>query len=296
VKFSIVTPVYNLQDFIAKTIESVLSQKGDFEIEYIVMDDGSKDASAYIAQSYAQKVMDGSYAVACNNVSMRVIQQENTGMYEAINRGFAVCSGDVYAWINADDLYQPGAFAAMARVFADYPDIQWLKGVCSTIDVSDTLLEPGVCYVYKQIWLALGIYGQESYFVQQDSVFWHAALWQKVAPMPKHYRSAADYWLWVQMAAHAPLWSVNVPVSFFRKRDGQISKGISTYKKEQWDARPRRSLKAWGARLFFTPESRLGKPFEKFFVRLYPLLFGRQLYIEFVGGAPVKKVAQSYIC
>lgn len=295
-KFSIVTPVYNLQDFISETIESVLSQQGDFEIEYIVMDDGSQDSSASIAQTYAQKVLDGSYATACNKVSMRVIQQENTGMYEAINRGFAKCSGDIYAWINADDLYQPGAFAAMARVFSHYPDIQWLKGVCSTLDVSGTPLEIGVCYVYKQQWLALGIYGQESYFVQQDSVFWHAALWHKVAPMPKHYRSAADYWLWIQMAKHAPLWSVNVPVSFFRKREGQISKGVAKYKKEQWDARPRRSLVAWGARLFFAPASRLGKPFEKFFLWTYPLLFGRQRYIELVGGAPVKKVAQSYIC
>jgi glycosyltransferase involved in cell wall biosynthesis len=227
---------------------------------------------------------------------MRVVRQENTGMYEAINRGFAQATGDIYAWINADDLYQPGAFAAVANTFHTFSEIEWLKGICSTVDMDSKVTALGHCYVYRQDWLAKGIYGQESYFVQQDSVFWKAALWKEVAPMPKEYRSAADYWLWIQMAKHAPLWSLNVPVSCFRKREGQISKGIAKYKAEQWDARPRRSTAAWIARLFFTPQSRLGKPFEKFFLWLYPFLFGRQEYIEYTDGMPTKKLAQSYLC
>ncbi len=295
-KFSIVTPVYNLQDFIAETIQSVLSQKGNFEIEYIVIDDGSKDLSATVAESYAKKISNGSYPISCNSITLRVIRQENSGMYEAINRGFAQCSGDIYAWINADDLYQPGALAAAADVFTAFPDIQWLKGNCTSIDTDGTRLTEGACHIYKQRWLRLGIYGQESYFVQQDSVFWRRELWQKVAPMPKTYRSAADYWLWIHMAKHAPLWSVNIPISCFRKREGQISKGISNYKKEQWDARSHRPLEAWGARLFFAPQTRLGKPFEKFFLWLYPLFFGRQEYIERIDGVLVKKIAKSYVC
>jgi len=296
VKFSIVTPVYNLEEYIAETIESVLSQEGPFDIEYVVIDDGSKDSSAHIAESYAKKVTNGSYPIRCRSVTMKVLRQENTGMYEAINRGFAQCSGNIFAWINADDLYQAGALSAMRSVFTAFPEILWLKGNCAAINTDGSLLDAGVCYLYKQEWLAKGVYGQESYFVQQDSVFWRRELWQKVAPMPKHYRSAADYWLWIHMAKHAPLWSVNTPVSCFRKREGQISKGIQKYKKEQWDTRPHRSLLAWKARFFFTPQSRLGKPFEPFFLWLYPKFFGRQEYIELEAGIPTKKVAQSYTC
>ena len=296
-KFSIVTPVYNLEGFIAKTIETVLSQAGDFDIEYIVMDDGSKDKSADVAQAYADKIADGSYPILCKSITMRVVRQENTGMYEAINRGFALATGDVFSWINADDLYQPGALAAVTKTLAAFPEIEWLKGITDEVDEAGTKTRSGQCYVYKQDWIAKGIYGQEAYFIQQDSVFWRKELWQKVAPMPAHYRSAADYWLWIQMAKYAPLWSLNVPVSCFRKREGQISGNVSKYKKEQWNARPRRSLTAWVARLFFSPQSRLIPHFQGFFKWLYPLLFMRRWhpqYIEITKAGAVKKSAPTY--
>lgn len=296
-KFSIVTPAYNMERWIAHTIESVLSQAGDFDIEYIVMNDGSKDSSAAIAEVYADKVMRGMYPIRARSVTMQVVTQENTGMYEAINRGFARATGDIFAWINADDMYQPGAFAGMTRAFDAFPEIDWLKGITDTMNEEWQTQEKGFCRLYRQDWLALGVYGMEAYFVEQDSVFWRAKLWKLVAPMPKEYRSAADYWLWIQMAKYAPLWSLKYPVSQFMKREGQISKGVAKYKAEQWDARPHRSLRAWGARLFFSPQSRLPK-MQKFFSWAYPLFFmnGKEEYIEIVDGTPVKKVARTYVC
>lgn len=296
-KFSIVTPAYNMAPWISRTIETVLDQAGDFDIEYIVMDDGSKDNTASVAREYQQKVERGTYPIKARSITMQVVTQENSGMYEAINRGFAMATGDIFAWINADDTYAPGAFAAMAKTFTAFPEIQWLKGIAHIVDTNWQKQRDGNCTIYRQDWLAAGIYGQESYFVQQDSVFWKAELWNKVAPMPKQYRSAADYWLWVQMAKHAPLWSLNLHVSNFMKREGQISKGVSKYKGEQWDTRPRRSLKAWGAKLFFTPQSRLGKRYERFFLWLYPYLYMHQPmeYIEIQDGIPTKQLARSYI-
>jgi glycosyltransferase involved in cell wall biosynthesis len=289
-KFSIVTPAYNMEGWIAQTIEGVLGQEGDFEIEYILADGGSTDATRSIFESYQKKLSDP-------RITMTAFSGKDGGMYDAINKGFARATGDIFAWINADDCYQPGAFAAIANTFETFPDIKWIKGISDFTDTERRRTRFGKCTLYRQDWLADGIYGQESYFVQQDAVFWRAGLWKKISPMPEHYRLAADYWLWMHMAKHAPLWSLNVHVSDFMKRKGQMSESTDTYKREQWNARPHRSLKAWGARLFFSPQSRLGKQFEPLFLWLYPRIFmrGNEQYLTIENDRAVKKPARSFV-
>ena len=69
-KFSIVTPVYNGEKFIAETIESVLSQEGDFEIQYIIMDGGSKDQTVEIIKKYDALLQEGKYSVRCEKITL----------------------------------------------------------------------------------------------------------------------------------------------------------------------------------------------------------------------------------
>jgi glycosyltransferase involved in cell wall biosynthesis len=299
-KFSIVTPAYNMENWIRETLETVLSQAGDFDIEYIVISDGSKDSTLKIAESYKQRLENGSWPITCRSITMTCLDQENVGMYETINRGFARATGDIFAWINADDIYEPDAFEAMRKVFEAFPEFEWVKGITSTIDESGKNKLFGHCQIYHHDWLELGVYGQESYFVEQDSVFWRKELWQKAGPMPASYRSAGDYWLWLQFAKFAPLWSMNIPISCFRKRQGQISKGIVKYKQEQFQARPKRSFAAWRARIFFSLRSRLSRmmpSLENIFIWLYPIIFmnrGYTEYIEIENGQPVKRTMRSY--
>lgn len=298
-KFSIVTPSYNLARWLPKTIESVISQKGDFEIEYIVVDGGSSDESLAIAERYANDIETGALPVSCRKVSMTCIIEKGTGMYGAINRGFTNATGDVFAWINADDVYKPGAFASIGLSLKAFPEIQWIKGITSTIEEDGTETRKGACKIYRQDWLRAGLYGQEAYFVEQDSVFWKKELWQKIGSMPKDMRSAADYWLWIAMAKYAPLWSLNAPISSFRKREGQISKDVKKYKGEQRQVRPTKSLTAWKVRSFFSPQSRIVGTFpalESLFLKLYKLAFlgSDDKYIEIVSGTPTLKYFPSY--
>ncbi len=300
-KISIVTPSYNLEKWLSTTIESVISQRGNFEIEYIVIDGGSSDQSMKIAQEYAQKIESKTFPIACTRVTMTCIEEKNTGMYEAINRGFARATGDIFAWINSDDVYEPGAFEAMHLAFESNPGVQWIKGITSTIDENGTLVRKGIAKVYHQDWLKKGIYGQESYFVEQDSVFWRAGLWKAIGSMPAHYRRAADYWLWMQFANHAPMISLNIPTSSFRKREGQLSKGISHYKDEQKDIRPESSPSGFFARLFFATRAHVTAAFpflESLFKFLYPVFFAFKLpvrYLEIRNGKIIEKKAFSYI-
>ncbi|HEM62006.1 MAG TPA: glycosyltransferase, partial [Chloroflexi bacterium] len=85
--FTIVTPSYNQSKYIAQTMESVLSQEGDFAIEYFVMDAGSADGSVELISTYARRVTSGDFPRRCASVSMAWTSEPDQGQSEAINKG-----------------------------------------------------------------------------------------------------------------------------------------------------------------------------------------------------------------
>ena len=90
-KFSIITVSLNNQSTIRRTINSVLNQKY-VDVEYIVIDGLSTDDTMKIVESYKENI---SYYVS----------QEDTGIYDAINKGISAASGDIIGILNADDIY-----------------------------------------------------------------------------------------------------------------------------------------------------------------------------------------------
>ena len=231
-KFSIITPAYNSEQFIAETIESVINQKGNFSIEYIILDNCSTDETISIAKSYQHAIETGARKIHCRGIQIIVISESDFGMYDALNKGFLRASGDIYAWINSDDIYLPGAFAIMAKVFDAYKNVDWLKGITSYITKESTVWQVGLPYIYAQTWIQAGVYGREKYFIQQDSTFWRSHLWDKVGKIDTNYKRAGDYWLWARFAEVAPLVTVRALVSCFRHVAGQISEDHEAYMKE----------------------------------------------------------------
>ena len=227
--FSIVTPSCNSEDFIAETIESVISQSGDFSIEYIIIDNCSTDGTVEIIRRYQKDLKSGLRPLNCNSVTMHYISENDSGMYEAINKGFNLATGDIYAWINADDLYLNGCFNLIGKVFNTYADIRWVKGITSFINEDSTIYKAGKCYLYAREWIEVGLYGPVLYFIQQDSVFWRKDLWQKSGGVKSSLRLAGDYDLWKRFARIEPLYSVNAFVSCFRKTCNQKSENIDEY-------------------------------------------------------------------
>ncbi len=298
-KFSIVTPCFNAERWIAETIESIFSQEGDFSIEYIIRDGGSTDNTIEIIKKYEETLKHGDYPIRCKNISLSWVSEKDAGMYDAINKGFATATGDVYAYINADDLYLPGALRSIAQTFEAFPKIEWLKGTSGQIDEDSALVRHGKCFLYDQVWLARGIYGMQAYFVEQDSVFWRAGLWKKISAIPTSYRVAGDYWLWTQFAKFAPLWSLNVEVSMFRKSSAQQSKQIAKYKAEQRDIQSRLVRHALLLqRIFFSLWSRCLPHAQSVFLFLYPIFFPKQSslpYLTVTNGKIEKKKARSFL-
>ncbi len=269
-KISIVTPAYNMEKYIARTIESVLKQRGDFKLEYIIVNDGSKDGTEAIIKDYQQKIRRGEIKTQCD---LKYVFQENRGMYAAINNGFSKADGDVFAWLGGDDLYSPDtALASVATWFLGDSKRMWLKGLCGFIDGNDKVIKEAIYKTYYQDWLAKGIYGRETYFVEQESTFWRAELWRKVAPIPEHLRSAGDYWLGIEFAKHAPLESIREHTTYFRIRPGQISSQNTKYRNEQSSIMPKRSVTAYKVRLVSILSNKL-RPLSSLWYILFKILF-----------------------
>ncbi|MFN2302924.1 MAG: glycosyltransferase, partial [Anaerolineales bacterium] len=108
-RISIVTPSFNQANYIARTIESVLSQ--DYpDLEYIIIDGGSKDGSREIIRQYEQQL---AYWESI----------PDKGQTDAINKGFSRASGKYLAWLNSDDVYHAGALAEAVTYLEDHPEV-----------------------------------------------------------------------------------------------------------------------------------------------------------------------------
>lgn len=118
---SVVIPSYNHQQYIGKAIESVLNQSYP-NIELIIIDDGSKDCSIEVIQSYTDS-------------RITVVKQENSGAHNAINRGLQMAKGDYLAILNSDDIFSSRRFEVMVHEMKKNPEVGF---ACSYIRIIDS--------------------------------------------------------------------------------------------------------------------------------------------------------------
>ena len=278
---SIITPCFNSVKHIKETIDNVLNQKGHFEIEYIIIDGGSTDGTVESVRAAVERWNGGmvesndfspthlhTYTIT-PNLSFKFLSERDNGMYDAINKGFNLATGDVFAWINSDDIYYPEAFQRVVEVFNKYKDVKWLTGNSNTINENSEITKKADCRFYSREWLKKGFYGYVAPFVEQEAVFFRKELWQRVGKLDIKYKLAGDYWLWRQFARFEELYSFDVLTSAFRQRKGQLSGDVEKYKDEMEDIKENSFFIEFFVRIFFKFEGHFPLKIANFLFRAF---------------------------
>lgn len=201
---SIITPSFNQARYIEATIQSVLLQ--DYpRIEYIIVDGGSTDGTVDIIKKYAAMESGSSLpkiqerAPGLHKIASWVSEKDK-GQTDAINKGFARATGDILAWINSDDTYEPGAVAAAVGYLVQHPEVAMVYGDCNFIDEQGMVIGKFASRQtdYKKL--------RRGYVhIPQQTMFFRARDWKELGPLDPSFYFAMDYDLWVRIAKRAPI-------------------------------------------------------------------------------------------
>lgn len=126
-RISVIMPSFNQAPFVAEAIESVLNQCHN-DTELIFVDGGSNDGTLEIAASYAKRLA-------------QFISEPDEGQSHALEKGFALATGEILTWLNTDDLLLPGVLSEVAALFADDPACEWAFGNVVWIDTHGKILD-----------------------------------------------------------------------------------------------------------------------------------------------------------
>jgi glycosyltransferase involved in cell wall biosynthesis len=213
-RISIVTPSFNQAEYLEATISSVLSQRHE-ELEYVVIDGGSTDGSVEIIRRYDNKLSQW-------------VSEPDEGHAHALNKGFALTSGEIMGWINSSDFYLPWTFRVVAEVFASHPEVDWITGAPCTAGSDGVVRSTGPSSVNRYDFLS-----HDSGCIQQESTFWRRRLWDAVGGLDASLRYAADFDLWARFFARSELYSVSCALAVFRAHDERLGRsGPGSYRVE----------------------------------------------------------------
>jgi glycosyltransferase involved in cell wall biosynthesis len=210
---SIITPSLNGGEYFRHTLQSVISQKGDFDLQWLVIDGGSTDGTIELLKSIAHP-------------RLQWISQSDRGQTDAINKGLAMAKGDIVAWLNCDDLYAPDALATVAKAFEEAPSVQWLIGRCDIIGPDGNIARASVTD-YKNRRLRSFSYRSllRMNFISQPAVFWRRSFGLSVGKLDDSLYWTMDYDLWLRMAQRCPPLVIDQTLANFRVHDSSKSRG-----------------------------------------------------------------------
>lgn len=225
----VVTPSFNAATTIERTISSVVSQAGDFELNYRVQDGGSTDGTLAILDRWKRLLEGGAYPIQCRRINFGFESRSDNGMYDAIVHGFdefTISRHAFMTWINADDLLMPGALALVHGVASSFKEeqVSWFGGTACVIKNDMTIIQverpTPTCAIREGM-----CDGRHWHFVQQEGIFFRNWLWMAVDPVASvgKLKLAGDWNLWRQFAHHEEFVQVQWPLGAFRLREGQLS-------------------------------------------------------------------------
>ena len=193
-KISVVTPSYNQGRFIEETIKSVISQEGDFFLEYIIMDGGSTDETVDVIKKYERLLEKGEYPVKCRGVRFIWKSEKDRGQAHAVNKGFKLAAGEILGWVNSDDTYMPGAISKALEYFEKYEDVMMVYGEGYHITETGEIIERYPSEPFSRERLL------ETCFICQPAVFLRRTVLDEAGFLDDNLHYCMDYEYWLRVS------------------------------------------------------------------------------------------------
>lgn len=250
-KISLITPSYNSAATIAHTIESIIAQNYA-DLEYLIIDGGSKDDTAQIVASYQDRI------------KINFISEPDQGIYDAMNKGIKMASGEVIGILNSDDIFYDGnVLSSVANAFADekidvvYGDIKYFSD-----DINKT----------KRYWKT-GEYQagklNNGWIIPHPALFVRKSVYERCGLYNIDFKIAGDYEFIFRLLKIHKIKTKYIPSVFVKMYDGGASGSSLKQRKKGW----RELKKAWTTN---------NLPIPKFFIL-------RRLLFKFSQYLPLKK-------
>jgi len=216
-KISIITPTYNSESTIRDTINSIINQNY-VDLEYIIVDGASSDKTLEIIEEYQSKI------------KIKLVSEPDNGLYDAMNKGINLATGDIVGILNSDDFYNDSdVLTQVNQVFlgndidAVYADLQfvdqnnikkvvrtWISGCCKERKIANGWIVPHPTFFVKK-----EIYNKHGYFNLK-------------------FRIAADYELLLRLIKLHKIKLYYIPKIIVNMRTGGISGCSFKQRKMGW--------------------------------------------------------------
>ena len=204
-KISIVTLSFNQRAYLEEALESVLSQ-GYPDLEYIVVDPGSTDGSRERILSYGSRI------------ALKIFEPDR-GAAEGLNKGFGNATGDVFGFLNADDILFPGSLNRVADFFRNHPECDMVMGNGYKIDGQGNRTRH---YIARNFSVRRFFYGGSNWL--QQSTFFKASIFHRSQGFNIANRTSWDGELFLKIAGlGAKIGYIDADLGGFRIHEESIS-------------------------------------------------------------------------
>lgn len=219
-RFSVIIPLYNKASYVAKAIQSVLSQTFT-GFELIIVDDGSKDNSAEIASRTIEE-----------HENCRLIRQENAGVSVARNNGVAASHGDYLCFLDADDWWDSTFLEEISKLIEEFPEAG-IYGVSYTI-VNETKHKTRVAPIGVDSGFAKGYINYCQVYAKtlvmpltSISVAIPRPVFDEMIGFPKGIKLGEDFMLWIHIALKYNVAFLNKPLAYYNQDVDVANRGTN---------------------------------------------------------------------
>jgi glycosyltransferase involved in cell wall biosynthesis len=206
-KISVVTPSFNQGEYLEECMDSILSQNYP-NLEYVVMDGGSKDRSVEIIKRFAKHLTHWQ-------------SRPDGGQYHAIQEGLDHTTGEIMFWLNSSDKLHPGSFDIVSQIFSQRAGVEWITGRHTCWNENGLLDEVSsdIPRWSREMYINME---PRNIYIQQESTFWRRSLWNRSGSrLDLELKHAGDFELWARFFRFGQLHTVDAMLGGFRVHPGQ---------------------------------------------------------------------------